>query len=349
MGFVGSHLAEALLERGVVVTALDDLSSGRLANVEHLFGHPNFKFVVDSINNEMVLDRLASESSIIFHLAAAVGVELIVDNPVYAVENNVMGTEAVLKAAMRYHTKVLVTSTSEVYGKGSRVPFSEDDDVVLGATRHSRWAYAASKMIDEFLALAYHRQKGLPAVIVRLFNTVGPRQSGRYGMVVPRFTEAALRGEPLRVHGDGQQSRCFLHVHDAVEAIMAIAECEAAVGQVFNVGSTEEVSILELAQRVLALTEPVAEPTAGPPNPQSPDNSDRRIEFVPYEDAYGPGFEDMRRRLPDISKVREFVGWEPRLSLDQILLDIMSALKKDPIQDDGNAGGTHLKVRDYRP
>jgi UDP-glucose 4-epimerase len=313
MGFVGSHLAEALLDRGNVVTVLDDLSTGRLTNVVHLRGRAGFKSVVDTVTNPVVLDRLASESDVIFHLAAAVGVELIVQDPVHTVENNVMGTEAVLKAALRYRAKVLIASTSEVYGKGSRVPFAEDDDVVLGATRHSRWSYAASKMIDEFLALAYHSQKGLPTVIFRLFNTIGPKQSGQYGMVVPRFAQAALRGETLRIYGDGNQSRCFLHVNDAVRAIIALADCDEAVGRVFNVGSTEEVTILELAERVLELT--------GTP---SADNGGK-LTFIPYDKAYGPGFEDMRRRLPDTSRIQALVGWKPEYSLDQILEDVIAS------------------------
>ncbi|HEX7975893.1 MAG TPA: NAD-dependent epimerase/dehydratase family protein, partial [Anaerolineales bacterium] len=234
-GFIGSHLAEAMLERGRGVTVIDDLSTGRFENIAHLVGHPDFRFAIDSITNEAVMDRLASECDVIFHLAAAVGVMLIVEQPVHTIETNVMGTEAVLRAALRYRAKVLIASTSEVYGKGNHLPFREDDDVVLGPTSRSRWSYAASKMVDEFLGLAYHREKGLPVVVFRLFNTVGPRQTGRYGMVIPRFVQQALRGDPLTVYGDGEQSRCFLHVHDAVEAILALADCSQAVGQVFNI------------------------------------------------------------------------------------------------------------------
>ncbi|MEJ2265785.1 MAG: GDP-mannose 4,6-dehydratase [Anaerolineales bacterium] len=217
-GFIGSHLAEALLERGHRVTIIDDLSTGRFDNIAHLADHPRFHFAIESITNEVVMDRLVSECSLIFHLAAAVGVQLIVESPVHTIETNIMGTEAVLKAALRYRAKVLIASTSEVYGKGNAISFREDDDVVLGPTSRSRWSYAASKMVDEFLALAYYREKGLPIVVFRLFNTVGPRQTGRYGMVIPRFVGQALRKEPLSVYGDGGQSRCFLHVHDAVEA-----------------------------------------------------------------------------------------------------------------------------------
>jgi UDP-glucose 4-epimerase len=323
-GFIGSHLAEGLLRSGHDVTVIDDLSTGRFENIAHLVvrerrdGQSSFKFAIDSIANEVVVDRLASECDLIFHLAAAVGVQLIVENPVRTIETNVMGTEAVLRAALRYRAKVLIASTSEVYGKGNSVPFREDDDVVLGPTCRSRWAYAASKMVDEFLGLAYHREKGLPVVVFRLFNTVGPRQTGRYGMVIPRFVEQATQGKPLSVYGDGQQSRCFLHVRDAVDALMALMQNPAAVGQVFNVGSTEEVTILELARKVLAMA-------SGQQGAQR-----RRREpilFVPYEQAYAAGFEDMQRRLPDISKIRQTTGWRPKLSLDETLEDITHGLR----------------------
>ena len=231
MGFIGSHLAEALLERGCEVTVVDDLSTGRFDNIQHLIGRPHFHLAVSNITNEVVLDRLVSECDVVFHLAAAVGVKLIVENPVHTVETNVMGTENVLRAALRYRAKVFIASTSEVYGKGVRIPFAEEDDVVLGPTSHSRWGYAASKMVDEFLGLAYYRQKGLPVVVFRLFNTVGPRQTGHYGMVIPRLVQQALAGEPLTVYGDGQQSRCFLHVEDAIEALLGLDECAEAVGQ----------------------------------------------------------------------------------------------------------------------
>lgn len=319
-GFIASHLAEALIERGHQVTVVDNLSTGCFDNIQPLVerwsggnGQPSFKFVIDTLTNEVVLDRLASECDVIFHLAAAVGVKLIVENPVRTIETNVMGTEAVLKAALRYRAKVLIASTSEVYGKGNSIPFREDDDVVLGPTHHSRWAYAASKMVDEFLALAYHREKGLPVVIFRLFNTVGPRQTGRYGMVIPRFVQQALHGEPLTVYGNGQQSRCFLHVRDAVEALIGLAEYPEAVGQVFNVGSTEEVSILELARRVLHTVD------LAPP-------ADSRIVFVPYEQAYAVGFEDMQRRVPSITRLQECIGWAPKRSLDETLRDVIASV-----------------------
>lgn len=317
MGFIGSHLAEALLENGQQVTVADNLATGRFENIQHLMGHPNFHFAVDDISNFAVIDRLASECDVIYHLAATVGVQLIVNDPIHTLENNVLGTESVLKAAVRYRTKVFIASTSEVYGKGHHVPFAEDDDVVLGPTSRSRWSYAASKMVDEFMGLAYYQQKGLPVVIFRLFNTVGPRQSGQYGMVVPRFVQQALRGESLTVYGDGEQSRCFMHVQDAVAAIMALTNCRGAEGQVFNVGSSEEVSILQLAKEVLKLTAPHMHGEA-----QGRSIEDR-IQYVPYSEAYASGFEDMRRRVPDTSKLRRHTGWAPQRNLQNILNDVI--------------------------
>jgi UDP-glucose 4-epimerase len=305
-----------LLARGHPVTVIDNLSTGRFENIQHLVDHPLFRFAIDTITNEVVMDRLASECDVIFHLAAAVGVMLIVETPVNTIETNVMGTESVLKAALRYRAKVLLASTSEVYGKGNRIPFHEDDDVVLGPTSRSRWAYAVSKMVDEFLALAYHREKGLPVIIFRLFNTVGPRQTGRYGMVIPRFVQKALQGENLNVYGDGLQSRCFLHVIDAVEAIMALADCQKAVGEVFNVGAVEEITIQRLAQRVLSLTQQKAGIPAG-------ETDDERITYIPYDQAYAVGFEDMRQRVPDISKIKEYTGWTPKHSLRDALIDVL--------------------------
>lgn len=320
MGFVGSHLAEALLEKEYRVTVADNLSTGRFENVQHLVGHPSFRFAVDDISNDLVIDRLVSDADIVFHLAAAVGVKLIVENPVYTVENNVLGTDAVLKAAARYRAKVMLASTSEVYGKGNRIPFTEDDDVVLGATARSRWAYAASKMVDEFMGLAYYRQRGLPVVVFRLFNTVGPRQVGHYGMVIPRFVERAMRGEPLTVYGDGQQSRCFLHVEDAVAGIIALAETPEAVGQVFNIGSSEEITILDLAHKVLQRVD--SWNLGGSKNHNLP-MVDDRITFVPYKEAYADGFEDMRRRVPNTSKLTALVGWEQKKTLQQTLDDVI--------------------------
>jgi UDP-glucose 4-epimerase len=314
-GFIGSHLARELLARGDHVTIIDDLSTGQFSNVEPLTAHPNFRFAIDTITNEVVMDRLVSECDVIYHLAAAVGVMLIVEQPVHTIQANVMGTEAVLKAALRYRTKVLLASTSEVYGKGNRIPFREDDDVVLGATSKNRWGYAASKMVDEFLGLAYHHEKGLPVTVFRLFNTVGPRQTGRYGMVIPRFVGQALKGEKLTVYGDGEQSRCFMHVHDAVRAIIALADTPDAVGQVFNIGATEEISIAGLAQRVIE--------TATKAQGAEIDSTER-LELIPYEQAYAKGFEDMRRRVPDTAKITRVTGWKPRLNLTNILDDVIA-------------------------
>lgn len=306
-GFIGSHLAEALLAAGHRVVAIDDLSTGAEANIEHLYDRPDFQFVLETITNEAVMDRLVSECDIVFHLAAAVGVELIVRDPIHTIETNVLGTSIVLRIANRYRRKVILASTSEIYGKSNDVPFREDGDRVMGPTTHSRWAYANSKAMDEFLALAYHKQRGLPIVICRFFNTIGPRQTGRYGMVVPRFVRQALRGEPLTVYGDGQQSRCFADVLDVVDAVIKLAAHPGAVGQVFNLGSTDEITILELAQRVLRLT--------GSASP---------IVMVPYDQAYEPGFEDMRRRVPDISRAAALIGYRPRYSLDDTLQRIIA-------------------------
>jgi len=329
-GFIGSHLAEALLGRGDQVTIIDDLSTGRFENVEHLVGRPLFGFAIDTINNETVLDRLASQSDVIVHLAAAVGVELVVQFPVHTIATNVGGTEAVLRAARRYRLKTLIASTSEVYGKGARVPFGEDDDVLLGPTCRHRWAYAATKMVDEFLGLAYHREYGLPVIAFRLFNTVGPRQTGRYGMVMPRFVAAALRDQPIRVFGDGTQRRCFGHVQDVVRAIVALADAPQAVGQVFNVGTAEEVSILDLARRVIALT-----------------CSRSEIVTVPYDEAYPDGFEDMIRRVPDTTRIRQAVGWSPQHSLDDIIRDVAAWLRQkgDEVDQGKNQRGRMDTIR----
>lgn len=301
-GFIGSHLTDTLLEQGHRVLAIDNLSTGRLDNIRHLLDNPKYHFAHANVMNEIVLDRLASQSDIIVHLAAAVGVKLIVERPVHTIETNVMGTEAVLKVGRRYGCRVLIASTSEVYGKGHRIPFSEEDDVLLGATSKSRWAYAASKMVDEFLGLAYQQEYGLPVVLFRLFNTVGPRQTGRYGMVVPRFVSQALSGEPITVFGNGNQRRCFSDVSDAVRAIAGLAEHPDAPGRVYNIGGTEEVSIQELARRVKVVT-----------------GSSSEIIHIPYSEAYPQGFEDMNRRVPDASRIQTLLGWQPQISLDQIL------------------------------
>ena len=330
MGFIGSHLAEELLSTGNEVWVVDNLSTGKFENTQHLVGNPNFHFAIDDIRNEMVMDSLMSKADLVFHLAATVGVQLIVDQPVRTINNNILGTEAVLQAALRYRTKVLIASTSEVYGKSENLPFVEEDDVVLGSTMRTRWAYAATKMVDEFMGLAYHMENSLPVVIIRMFNTVGPRQTGQYGMVVPRFAEQALKGNPLTVHGDGQQSRCFLHVHDAIRAMLLLADCPKAVGQVFNVGMMEEITILELAKKILRMVElhkvpdypnPMLPPIGENTNITSP--QDNKIIFVPYKDAYGKGFEDMRRRLPNIDKILGYTGWRPEISLEQTLMDVI--------------------------
>jgi UDP-glucose 4-epimerase len=301
-GFIGSHLCELLLGQGHRVVAIDDESTGRVENIQHLRPLPHFQFVRENINNAQVLDRLTSEADVVVHLAAAVGVELIVNDPVRTIRTNIMGTESVLAAAYRYSCKVIVASTSEVYGKGVRVPFREDDDRLMGPTIRSRWAYAESKAVDEFLSLAYHHQYGLPVIITRFFNTVGPRQTGRYGMVVPRFVRQALKGEPLQVYGNGMQTRCFGDVADVVRAVVGLAEHPGAVGEVFNIGNTEEITILGLAERVLELT-----------------RSQSEIRMVPYDEAYGPGFEDMQRRVPSIEKLNHLIGHTPRCTLDDTL------------------------------
>jgi len=306
-GFIGSHLCELLVHKGYHVVAIDDLSTGKLDNIQHLRPLPSFQFVRETITNGQVLDRLTSEADIVIHLAAVVGVKLIVEDPVHTIATNIMGTEAVLTIANRYGCKVMIASTSEVYGKGFKVPFFEDDDCVMGPTSHSRWAYATSKAIDEFLGLAYHRQFGLPVVVMRFFNTVGPRQTGRYGMVVPRFVRQALANEPITIYGDGEQSRCFADVADIVDAAVKLAEHPGAVGQVFNVGSTEEVTIRQLAEKVLSLTDSKSE-----------------IVYVPYEQAYAPGFEDMRRRVPSLEKVNQLIGYVPRYSLDDTLRRVIA-------------------------
>lgn len=301
-GFIGSHLAELLLGQGHRVVAIDDLSTGRIENIQHLRPLPHFQFVRENIDNAQVLDRLTSEADLVVHLAAAVGVQLIVKDPVHTIRTNIMGTESVLAAAHRYGCRVLIASTSEVYGKGVRVPFREDDDRLMGPTMRSRWAYAESKAVDEFLSLAYHQQFGLPVIITRFFNTVGPRQTGRYGMVVPRFVRQALKGEPLQVYGDGTQTRCFGDVADVVRAVATLAEHPDAIGQVFNIGNTEEISIRGLAERVVRLT-----------------GSSSEIQMVPYEQAYGPGFEDMQRRVPSTEKLHKLIGFVPQCSLDDTL------------------------------
>jgi UDP-glucose 4-epimerase len=304
-GFIGSHLVDKLLTDGFWVLVIDNLSTGTMRNITRHLDHPNFQFARSSITNTIVLDRLASEAGIIIHLAAAVGVKLIVEHPVHTIETNIMGTEAVLQAALRYNCRVLLASTSEVYGKGSKIPFSEEDDVLLGPSSKSRWAYAASKMVDEFLGLAYQREYGLKVVPFRLFNTVGPRQTGRYGMVIPRFVQQALKGEPITVYGDGTQSRCFCDARDVVQALVGLAHHPDAPGQVYNIGGAEEISMTGLAERIKTIT-----------GSQSP------ITYTPYSEAYAPGFEDMQRRVPDTARVHALLGWQPQRSLDEILQSV---------------------------
>lgn len=301
-GFIGSHLCEYLLKDGYKVTAIDNLSTGRLDNISHLKINPNFQFVRETITNTQVLDRLTSQADTVIHLAAAVGVKLIVEDPVHTIRTNIIGTEAVLETANRYQCKVLIASTSEVYGKGVKVPFCESDDRLMGPTIRSRWAYATSKAVDEFLGLAYNRQFGLPVVIMRLFNTIGPRQTGQYGMVVPRFIRQALTDTPITVYGDGQQTRCFCDVADVVRAVASLINEPKALGEVLNIGSTEEVTIKELAERVIVLSE-----------------SNSEINFIPYDQAYAPGFEDMQHRRPSIDKITSLTNFQPQYTLDDSL------------------------------
>jgi nucleoside-diphosphate-sugar epimerase len=305
-GFIGSHLAERLLDRGDQAIALDDLSTGSMANIEHLEGRPGFSVRIGSALDPPLVRELVDRADVTVHLAAAVGVRLIVERPVHTIETNVRSTEVVLDAAAKKQKIVVLASTSEVYGKSSKVPFAEDDDLCLGPTTRSRWAYACSKALDEWLALAYWNEKQVPVIVLRFFNTVGPRQTGRYGMVLPNFVRQALKGEPITVFGDGRQSRCFGHVKDAVESLLRLVATPAAVGQVFNIGANEEVTILELAERVRATTK-----------------SSSPITLVPYEDAYSEGFEDMFRRVPDVTKLERTISFRPRTTLDDIIRDVV--------------------------
>jgi UDP-glucose 4-epimerase len=309
-GFIGSHLTEALLAAGDEVIVLDDLSTGRVENLAAVKGHPRLELTEGSVMDEALVRKLMAGADVVYHLAAAVGVRLILDQPVGTIETNIVGTETVLRMARETRPRVVLASTSEVYGKNDRVPLSEEDDRVLGPTTKSRWSYACSKAIDEFLGLAYHREYQLPVTIVRFFNTIGPRQTGRYGMVVPRFVRQALDGGPITVYGDGHQSRCFTDVEDAVRATIALSLAAQAVGEVFNVGTTHELTIGALAERVRAL--------AGSASP---------IVLVPYEEAYQPGFEDLRRRVPDIRKAERVAGYRPRVSLDETLKRVIEHLR----------------------
>ncbi|MEK6320334.1 MAG: GDP-mannose 4,6-dehydratase [Acidobacteriota bacterium] len=305
-GFIGSHLAERLLARGDEVHLLDDLSTGSIENIVLIKNHPNLTYHIDTIRNYRLTAELVDNCDIVYHLAAAVGVRLIVESPVSTIETNIRGTDIVLSLAAKKRKRVVITSTSEVYGKRNRVPFSEDDDLVMGPTNKGRWSYACSKAIDEFLAIAYWKEKRVPTVIARLFNTVGPRQTGRYGMVIPNFVQQALTGQDITVYGDGTQTRCFTHVSDVIGALIAIAEHPQAVGEVYNIGSDHEISMLELAERIKHLTE-----------------SASNIVFLPYDEAYEAGFEDMMRRVPDISKIRALIGYKPKVDLDAMLTSII--------------------------
>jgi len=305
-GFIGSHLAELYLDARHEVFVIDDLSTGSIENIEHLKPNPHFHYFLESITNQQLLRELIDKCDVIVHLAAAVGVQLIVESPVNTIETNIYGTELVLQYANLKKKKVLIASTSEVYGKSMKESFSEDDDLVMGATTKGRWSYACSKATDEFLALAYWKERKLPVVVVRLFNTIGPRQTGRYGMVAPRFVRAALRNEPLPVYGTGEQTRCFTNVKDVVHALKLLLEHEEAVGEIFNIGSTERISIEELAHKIKAMT-----------------GSQSEIVHIPYEKAYAEGFEDMLRRMPNVSKLQRATGFTPQITLDETLHDVI--------------------------
>ncbi len=316
-GFIGSHLAEYLLKQGDTVTVIDDLSTGRFENIAHLEkAYPKFRYAIEDIRNLTVIDRLVSECDVIYHLAAMVGVQRIIESPISTIEVNIGGTEVILQAARRYRKRVLITSTSEVYGKGVSVPFREEDDRLLGPTVRNRWSYATSKAVDEFLALAYHKEVGLPVTIVRLFNTVGPRQSGQYGMVVPRFVRWALAHEPIQVYGDGQQTRCFGNVFDVITGLHGLMGADDALGDVFNIGSNEEISILQLAERVRDRADSASE-----------------IKLIPYEQAYESGFEDFRRRVPSVEKIYNVIGWEPTTALDQTIDQVIAYYREDMTQN----------------
>ena len=309
-GFVGSHLADRLIEDGNEITVIDDLSTGRYSNVEHLEGNEKFRLIIDTVLNQPLMEELIRETDRVYHMASAVGVRLIMEQPVKTIETIFHGTDVILKFCSRYRKRVLIPSTSEVYGKGTSIPFSEDDDLLTGATDKHRWAYACAKTLDEFLALAHWKETRLPVVVVRLFNTVGPRQTGQYGMVVPRFVHAAMKNEPITVHGDGTQQRCFGHVHDVVEGLVKVLESPECFGQVINLGNNDEVSILGLADKAITVT-----------------GSTSEIRFIPYEEAYGDGFEDMRRRVPNLAKAKSLVGYQPTRTLDDIINDVAAEFR----------------------
>lgn len=327
-GFIGSHLAERLVERGDRVFVLDDLSTGRVENIAHLIGRPGFEYRIGTALDVPLVNELVDRCDVTIHLAAAVGVRLIVERPVHTIETNVRATETVLGAAAKKQKLIVLASTSEVYGKSTQVPFREDHDLQLGPTTHSRWAYACSKALDEWLALAYAREKGVPVIILRFFNTVGPRQTGRYGMVLPNFARQALEGEPITVYGTGTQSRCFGHVRDAIESVVRLMETPAAINEVFNVGSTEEVTILQLAELVRQVA-----------------GSSSEIRRIPYSEAYAAGFEDMQRRVPDVSKLERAIGFRPLTPLSTIVNDVVADQR---LRIDQDAGAAKLASRTPR-
>lgn len=313
-GFIGSHLVESLLNGGNQTVALDNLSTGRYENIAHLLGNKNFEFVEGNILNTTLVDKLVEKVDCIFHLAAAVGVDLIVKHPLESLTTNIKGSEVILEAALRYHKKILITSTSEIYGKNVNGPLKENDDRILGSPLKVRWSYSTAKAVDEMLAYVYWKEKKVPSIIVRLFNTVGPRQTGAYGMVMPRFIQQALKNKPITVYGTGKQSRCFLHVNDVVTALVKIIDEPKAVGEVFNIGSQEEISMEQLAKEIIKITK-----------------SSSRIEYIPYEKAYEEGFEDMQRRVPDTTKIKNLIGFTPTYSLPEIIKDIVKYLKANPV------------------
>ena len=309
-GFIGSHLAEKLLATGHEVIAIDDLSTGSLNNIEHIINNPKFEFIYDNVRNAEMMHVLVEKCDIIYHLAAAVGVRLIVDEPVHTIETNIHGSEVVLSIANKFRKKILVASTSEVYGKSEKVPFKEDDDTVMGSTKFSRWAYACSKAIDEFLGMAYYEQFGLPVVIARFFNTVGPRQTGQYGMVVPRFVERALKNEPILIYGTGKQSRCFGYVEDVIEAVIKLMNHPDAPGRVYNIGSQEEIAMEDLAKKIIEMT-----------------GSSSELKYISYEEAYGKPFDDMMKRMPCLDRLQKIIGFKPETKLDVILTRVIEDIR----------------------
>jgi UDP-glucose 4-epimerase len=311
-GFVGSHLADKLIGEGHEITVIDDLSTGRYQNIEHLESGENFRLIIDTVMNARLMEELIRETDRVFHMASAVGVKLIMERPVQTIETIFRGTDIVLGFCSRYRKRVLIPSTSEVYGKGISVPFKEDDDLLTGSTDKHRWAYACAKTLDEFLALAHWKESRLQVAVVRLFNTVGPRQTGQYGMVVPRFVKAAIKNEPIPVHGDGLQARCFGHVSDVVEGLVKVIETPACFGQVVNLGNNQEVTIKELAEKAIEMTE-----------------SQSEIRFIPYEEAYGEGFEDMRRRVPSLDKAKRLIGYQPTRTLEDIINDVANQFREE--------------------